>query len=319
VASGLGAWALGGHAGAVAPIGLRVAAHVGPDPCGVGDAPSQPAYDPVNHLLYVPNQRSHNITVLQSTCKPIASIVIPNQPDLYDAAFDPVNNYVYVTDLNNNAVDVISGTTLRATISSPSFDAPMGIVYDPGDQVLAVTNYQGNNVTFVAGFSAISSLAVGSNPRGIDYDPFFGTLLVANYGSHNVSIINAIYLTKVRDVGAGFEPIAVAFDYNDSLDYVANIGAGNLTVMTGDGGVVGSVKLGTGPSTAPSDVAWSQKALAIYVPCYPLKKVFVVQGLKVVRSDSTPAGSVPIGVAYSDFNGKVYVTDQVLNVTYVFS
>ena len=105
--------------GGVAPAANEALAT--PSSCRVGHDPSVPAYDPVDDEVYVPNEGSSNITVIKSTCTVAATITLPETSEPTAAAFDPATNCIYVTDINLNQVYVISGTSIRSTITG-SFD-----------------------------------------------------------------------------------------------------------------------------------------------------------------------------------------------------
>src|SRR5580658_7499950 len=87
-----------------------------PTACTVGKQPGYPAYDPVNHEMYIPNSLSSNITVLKGTCTKVATITLPAGSFPLQAAFDPQNNHIYVTDNLLNQVYDIAGTKIVATI-----------------------------------------------------------------------------------------------------------------------------------------------------------------------------------------------------------
>ncbi len=279
--------------------------------CSVGSHPEFPAYDPVNHEIYVPNGLSSNITVLNATCARVATVTLPKGSSPTQAAFDPVNNRVYVTDYALNQVYEISGTKLVSTITGLS--QPSGIIFNPifGDMVVA--NYGANDVAFlntaVAGVSFTQM--VGVEPWAIAYDPSPGILLVTNFGSNNVSVVPANGAGPITSIPVGDHPQGIAYDIADAAAYVANYGSNNVSVIGTSGPPVATL---TG-FDEPSSVVWSQSALGIYITNVGSGKVDVLAGTNgpsgaasVVKTYTTASTAGAFGLAYDEATDDMFVT-----------
>jgi DNA-binding beta-propeller fold protein YncE len=293
--------------------------------CAVGSQPSVPAYDPVNHYIYVPNIGSNNISVIRAPCLVVATIPLPGHSDPYSAVFDPANNYVYVSGYHSDRVYLISGTQLIHTIVNPAFCGPEFLGFDPVGEMVAVPNSCHDTVSFIRGTDVVKSIAVGNEATSVAYDAYAATLLVTDFGSNNVTVLNADNLETIKVTPGFFCPIEVAFDAADHLDYVTNLCSLNkpVTLLTSAGERVGTVA-----AHGPFDVVWSQSARAMYVSVgmegYPTG-VDVISGHSIVKTISLPANG-PLGhptalwgEVYSEFNDKVYVTDLNNNILYVVS
>ena len=286
--------------------------------CRVGTRPQIPAYDPVTHDTYVPNEGSSNVTVLSGTCTLVGTIALPGS-DPFAAAFDPRTNDIDVTDAALNQVYQISGLTVEATTTG--FDDPTMIVYDPACNVAA--GHLGCMVVANSGTTTVESLSgvtfhVGREPFGLAYDSFWNTIVVSNILSNNVTVLNARTLTSVANVTVGTEPIGVAFDPSDCEDYVANEGSNNVTVLggaAGPGGIDGTI---TGFDN-PRGVAWDQSNLRIYVTNNGDGKVFELSVLAIVKKASTAAGSEATGLSFDAASDKMYVAGFGTNLVYVLS
>jgi len=273
--------------------------------CAVGSAPDGMAYDPVSHTVYVPNRFSENLSILQG-CTVVATITFPLGALLVQAGFNPTNNLIYVTDEALNQVYVISGTKLLETIASPNFDGPFGVAFDPGTADMAVANDYSNTVTFIHDTTVAFSATVGLTPTFFAYDSHCDRFLVANYGSDNVTSMRAVSPGVERDninIPVGPDPVAIAFDVANSLDYVTNLGSNNVTIISGTGGQHGSVTVGPGPRL----LVWDQAHLSIYVAVYSPGTVSVIQGHSVVRIIHGPAGADFSGITYDAANDRAYV------------
>lgn len=284
--------------------------------CGVGGEPAHPAYDPVTHVVYIPNFATSNVSIIGSVCTEVGTVSLPSGARPEAAAFDPQNNFVYVTDIVLNQVYQISGSSVVATITSSSFNGPDGITFDPGRGVLFVANNNINTITQISGTTVGGSIVVGTGPSGITYDPVFNSLLVTNARSSNVTIIESAthpFSAEKKSVGVGTNPVWIAYDPASKLDYVSNFGSGTVSVFNGGGFAKTTVKVGS----MPIGVEFSQATLSIFVACQGPDQIFIISGTTVVATDSLPSGTGVFGIAYDDANDKVYVTGEFTNTVTV--
>ncbi len=281
----------------------------------VGAGPDQPAYDPVNHYVYVPEPSSHQIQVFKSSDALVASIPLGPTSFPGAAAFDEQDNYVYVTDSDYNCVYVISGTTIVGNVTGSSLDGPFGIAYDPGEGGVIVANNFGDTVSLIVGIFVEASVVVGTTPWGVAYDPFYATILVTNYGSNNVTVLSAVYLTYDTSTKVGADPTAIMFDPADELDYVSDFGANHVSLMYGNGYLEGTLK----GFSEPDGMAFSQAQLEMYITNAGTGKVFVVNGATIEQKISTDKTGNPVGAVYDSYNDDVYVTEYFGDDVYVLS
>ena len=287
--------------------------------CATGTNPSYQAYDPVNHDVYVPNAGSGTVSILSGSCKVVATITsLPSGARPVGAGFNPSNNMVYVTDDVLDQVYVLLGTTLVTTITSSSFVAPLGVAFDPGDDVMAVANAGSNTVTFIFGTAIDGSRTVGSTPWDFAYDPLTGRFLVTNYGSDNVTSMNAVDPFVQSDyisIRVGSEPTGIAFDPASGFDYVANYASDNVTVINGLGHHFHSIGVGT----AVEEVVWDQSKLEVYVANFGTSNVSVISGVKVARTITGPSGSGLLGMEYDAATDQVFVTGYENGLVYIYN
>jgi DNA-binding beta-propeller fold protein YncE len=283
--------------------------------CRAGTFPGQPAYDPVNHFVYVPNGGSANISVIASPCTLHATISLPVNAQPLVAAFCPQNNEIYVVDENLNQVYVISGTTVVATVGGGHFNAPTTVTWDPGDSVMLVANFGWSNLTAISGTSIAGYIAVGSQPSAIAYDPYYNTILVNNFGSSNITIISEAtfpFSSTHTSTTAGGGEEGIVYDPADHLDYVAGYSLSDVVVIDGLGGLVGIVN-GT---KGAIHVAFDQATLSVFVANRGSTSIYSISGTTVVKKYFLGVGAAPDGVAYSDFAGKTYATSTSNNEVY---
>jgi DNA-binding beta-propeller fold protein YncE len=290
--------------------------------CSGGDiAPFYPAYDPVNHDVYVPNSiDGGSLTVLSGSCKVLANLTFPGYSAPFAAAFNPTNNRIYVTG-GHDKVYVISGLKLAHTISSKSFDGSTGVAFDPANSEMAVADSGSNSVTFISNVTVESTATVGKEPYLFAYDPEYSRLLVTNFESKNVTSMNAADPTDEADninIPIGTNPIGIAFDYANDRDYLAD--GQNLTVISALGNQYGSILLPNGTGSdggGTGGVVWDQAKLAIYA--VNGHNLSVVQGLKVVRTVVGPEGAAFVGITYDEATDQVFATDYISGTVFVYN
>ena len=284
---------------------LRATARLAtPTSCATGSGPYYPAYDPVDHDVYVPNFDSGSISVFNGSCHLVGTVTLPSGASPEAAAFDPANNGVYVTDSGLDHIYVIRGLTISNTMSGPRITDPVSIVWDPGDAVMIVTNsYAGDDVLVISGTTVIGTVPVGLFPQGLCYDPFYNQVLVVNYGDDNVTILNGYEPLgpALANLPVGFDPYYCAFDVADNSDYVTNFGDDNVSVITGQI-VVGSVNVGS----LPMGIAWDQSNLRIYVVDYGSGDLSLISGMSVVKTVVTHV-SAPEGIVLNEVTNMMYL------------
>jgi DNA-binding beta-propeller fold protein YncE len=278
--------------------------------CAVGTSPSDAAYDPVNHLIYVPEHGG--VAVIKSPCTVTHSISTPAGSLPAAAAFDASDNDIYVVDSALNQVYVISGTTIIATVTDPSLNVPAGIAYDPAATGVVVTNLDGASITFIIGTGAVGSEGVGNCPIGVAYSAYADSLIVANECDNDVSVVSATYFSSGFTIDTGSAPYAVAYDTANGLTYVTNEGSSNVTVVDPISGHDGDISVGNGPE----GIGFDQFNLRMYVTNSDSATISEISGLSVVKTVHLPTGSFPIGATFSDFNSKMYVPGYSSDVVY---
>src|SRR5437867_70244 len=116
-----------------------VAVPVGSGPYGVG-------YNSRNGYVYVANEGSTTVTVVNGTTV-VATIPVGTNP--WDVAYHSGNGYVYVANAGSNNVSVIDGTAVVATV--PVESSPISVGYNSGNGYIYVANQGSNNVSVIDG------------------------------------------------------------------------------------------------------------------------------------------------------------------------
>lgn len=259
----------------------------------VGSDPGLPVYDSADGFLYVPNEESANVSVVQNYSA-IASVPVGTEP--VEAIYDSGNAQVYILNSGSNNVTVLSGTASVGSIGTGLH--PQSGAYDYQNGYVYVANTDGT-LTVIDGTSAIASVRVGTGPSSLGVDPIDGDVYVPNRGSNNVSVINGTRLIGSIDVGAN--PQSAMFDSRDGLLYVANAGSGNVSVID-DLKVVESVNVGGTPYSVTVD-PWTGD---VYVPNPGSGNTSLINGTQLMGSVQTNGG---VQAVYNPADGDVFIAD----------
>ena len=277
----------------------------------VGDLPTAMAYDPSNGWMYVADQGSAYMTVLNGTSTEGSVLV---GAGCLGVAYDSGTGMVYAANFQTKNVTVVNGTQRVTTI--PVGAGPLWPVYDPKDGYVYVLDSDSSSVSIIDGTSLIANVSVGQGPVTAAYDASDGYVYVTSQYSGNETVLSG------RAV-AGEVPINLALAYDTIYDsYNGMIYVLNTTLQAGRYGahvgnalgvalrdltLVDSFHIGTGPqfgAVAAVDVTngW------LYVPDSGTSQVTVLNGSQMVGL--VPVGTLPDDALYDPSDGLVYISNQ---------
>ncbi len=272
----------------------------------VGAGPNRAAYDPVDHDLYVPESGAAQVQVFSPSNALVGVVSLPSDSIPGAAAFDPQDNYVYVTDQNVDHVYLISGTSLKHTITSGLLEDAYGIAYNPGDGAMVVANSGSDDIIWIVGTEIAFTQTVGVDPFEVAYDPYWSEILVSNQYADTVTCIDAVYATYLGNVSVGTDPAGIAFDPANDYAYVANTYSDNVSVLNGAGGPCYLVDTISGFET-PDGIGFDQATLQLYITNLYTGKVSTVATFSILKNYKTSSSAYPVDATYDPYNDDVYV------------
>lgn len=301
---------------------------------GVG--PSAVAYDALNGLLYVADEQSSDIAVVEPATQSVLSYISlesvlgegspgegPNA-----ISINTNQNSLYVTAGYTGNIWIINASSNTATGYLP-VDGSSSVNYDPDAAAFDIatqTMYVAvgckfacmNEVEVYAPGASAREVPVGTNPRAMAYDPANGYVYVANYGTcsalgctggGNVTVINGDGDSIVESIDAGTALDSMAYDPSDSYIFIANQLFGtfeNVTIIdAATNKYVGEVGVGSSPVSVCYDAANDQ----IYVVNSASDNVSVISGLTDKVVGNIAVGSNPQSITYDAASGYLYVAD----------
>jgi YVTN family beta-propeller protein len=260
------------------------------------------AVNPVTNKIYVANNGSANVTVINGADNSTATVAAGTNPAA--VAVNPVTNKSYVANLSSNNVTVINGAD-NSTATVAAGTNPQAVAVNPVTNKIYVANGNSANVTVINGAdNSTATVAAGTSPFAVAVNPVTNRIYVANENSNNVTVINGAD-NSTATVAAGTTPFAVAVNPVTNKIYVANEGSANVTVINGADNSTATVAVGANPRA----VAVNPVTNKIYVANFFSANVTVINGAD--NSTATVVvGTFPIAAAVNPVSNKIYVANE---------
>jgi YVTN family beta-propeller protein len=173
----------------------------------VGDSPRLPVYNPSNDDVYVVNQLSDDISVIDSATNSVIE-TIDGLFGPYDLIFNPSNNNIYVVNSESQSVSVIDSTNNSVIKTIVILINPISLLYNPFNNNIYIGNSFGSDNLIDIIDSTSNNykgyIAVGPGPFKMVFNPSNNNIYVGNSESDSVSVIATTLnevLKPVADAG----------------------------------------------------------------------------------------------------------------------
>ncbi|MFT0531986.1 YncE family protein [Castellaniella hirudinis] len=257
------------------PASQRISAEVVPAvQAGHKDGQLQAVYgiatdDPHGHI-WVTNTRSGSLAVYaQDGLKLVKQFGDKAAPHARDVAVDAAHQRAYVSSPAGDTIFVfdtatlkpLPGITLKGAGEAPK---PMSLALDSAHQRLYTVSL---NTAEVFVIDTATGKQIASHPipnvqggAGIAIDSQKQQLYVTAQKSGDLVILDAQSGRVLHQLATGAGALNVAFDPVNRLAYVANRGAGSVTVVNDAGAILAQIDTGSSPNhitTTPDGTAWA--------------------------------------------------------------
>jgi YVTN family beta-propeller protein len=210
----------------------------------VGNTPRGVALDSTRHRVYVANNGSNTVSVIDTTSNTVIQ-TITNTLSANGIAYDSTNNIIWVTNQSTNQVTPILANTdaTSFTVESPISvgSEPWGVAYEPVHNYVYVVNNGSDSVSVInAGSRTLVATLSGGNfggPYHIAANPNTGKAYVANFISNTITILNGTSVSKVIDLNPGLpstQPYGVAVDETRDIVYVTTVNSQRIVAIGND-------------------------------------------------------------------------------------
>ena len=267
----------------------------------VGAYPVALAVNVQTNKIYVVNQNSNKVTVIDGSTNGTTSVATGNSPRAL--AINPATNKIYVANDSSNTVTVIDGATNRtSTVSVGSYPCAIGV--NPATNKIYVSNYNSNSLTIIDGGSnATTTLSMGRHPCPVAVDAPTNKVYIGNRSDGNVTVLDgANNSTQLVMVGA--DPREIAINHYSNQIYVANNQAGTVSVVDGATHAVSTVTVGSYPQSLAIDPVHNR----VYVANSGSDNATIIDG-STLATTTVAVGTAPNAVDVNPITNKAYFTN----------
>jgi YVTN family beta-propeller protein len=276
--------------------------------------------NPANHFVYIVNQISGSVTVLNSANQVINLIELEALPMFSSPVGITVNTvsssstygYVYVACSVSNKLIVID-LLLQVVAAIDTDVRPMAAVFNPVNLSVYTSNLVAGTISVFHGESFLevpgSPFEVGQNPIGIGVEPTSGDVYVCNSLGNSVTVYSSSN-AQITTIGAiGTYPVSVTYNpSNQSMYAVAN---GNDTVYQIDT-VHYNVTASIATGIKPYGGFFHSQLNYLFIQNTESNTFTILKSDNTVVPD-TSFIEINIGAAYNAFNNSIYVSDPIHN------
>ncbi len=204
---------------------------------GNGVNPVAIAVDPNSNRIYIANEASNNVSVIDGETNEVVDTVVVGQSPR-GIAVNTSTNRVYVANSADNNVNIISATTNQVVNTAPVGISPQCIGINTASNKIYVANKDSDNISVIDGFTnmTVATVTVNVAPNGIAVNDVGNLIYVANEGSNNVSVIDGINNKVIDTISVGLSPGSIGINTITNRIYVSSSNEkGNEIVEVIDG------------------------------------------------------------------------------------
>jgi YVTN family beta-propeller protein len=273
--------------------------------------------NPANQLIYIANQLSGTITVLDSGNQVVKVIQLqPTFPGFTSPVALAVNTksssskygFVYVVCSVANTLVVID-LALNVTATIPVGTRPVAVAFNPVNLRVYVANLVNDNMSVIDAEALTeiigSPLPTGPDPIGVGVNPVNGDIYVANSLANSITVYDSTNALITTIPAVGQRPVSITYNpANNSMYAVATNNNFVYQIETLTHTIVGTIATGSKPYNSFFD---SYNGF-LYVQNRD-DNTFTIIRPDNSKIDGLSFGEQNIGGAFNSFNNSIYVSD----------
>jgi YVTN family beta-propeller protein len=254
-----------------------------------GSMPRVMTYVPFNHYLYVADEGTYYLSIINSTTnKIIGRILVGNSPEAL--AYDYLTQKLYVANYgggSNGTISVVDVKTNRVSTTITVGFEPQFAAFDPAHREIFIGMPSEQYVTVISDMTnkIVKNIMINAgNTTGVAYNPVNHRMYVTEpFLNNEVLVIDGKTNTVVGNVTVGKFPSSVAFDPKNNETYVTNQFSNSVSLISSTSNtVVDTVPLASlpPPYLSPSALAYDASNGFMYVANTGFNTLSLVSSLK---------------------------------------
>jgi len=279
----------------------------------VGSGPRGVAVAPDGHRVYVANNGSNTVSVIDTaTNRVLAQTRLSNPPQYVAVA--PDGQRAYVTTYNDadgtgSAVHMINTATNTVVATIPVGRNPYAAAVTPDGQHLYVPNHDSQDLSVInTRTNAVTTIiVVPPNPHWVAFTPDSRRAYVADHESNLVSVVDTASNTLIAKIPVGRSPHSIAVSPNGREAFVTDYDAKSVSVIdTSSDAVTATIAVGANPQC----VAVAPDGRHAYVTNNGSDSLSVIDTANDHVTATVPVGHGPWVVAVAPDGRHAYVTNN---------
>jgi YVTN family beta-propeller protein len=223
------------------------------------------AVNDADDTVWVSETRDNSVAIYrQSDLALVKRLPAGSVPHARDIVIDEAAGKAYASSPTDSHVTLIDART-REVVKTIEYKTTvrggeagsMSLALDPVNHKLYTVTGGTNEAVVIDTrtdtVEKIFPIEGAKSAAGVDVDPRTNRLYVAAQGSDNLLIVDLATGKTLHNVPVGAGALNVAFDPVSGLAYVANRGAGTVTVVDGNGRIVANLDGGSFPNYTLAD------------------------------------------------------------------
>lgn len=279
-------------------------------------APGSDAPTRQSARIYVANEGSNTVTVVDGTTYQVVGTVDAKNQATHDLSLSRDGRWLFATNLASGNLSVIDTAKLETVASIPTGTRAHVVTLTNDNAHAWIANIAEDNVVVLdlATLRRLASIPVGKGPTGLAFSRDGRYAYVSNQGDRTVSVIDTARHEVIKSIPVGVNPHFLVLG-PDGRIWGTNTGGTDVYVIDpASQDKIGSIEVGP----APQQIAFAYKGTQgpfAYVTVGGLNKV-VVLGLdpKTPRFvERIDVGERPNGIWASPEGNRVYVVHEESN------
>lgn len=200
----------------------------------VGAEPEGVAVSPDSRTLYVANQKSHVMSVIDTASGTVSSLTLPNQPHFVTMSNDGKRVYTSLYDdlFQGSGVAVIDTADDRLERVTPTGPQPYDIGVAPDGRIWVPIHSAHRVEVYTAdGTRRDATITVPANPHSVGFSPDGTFAYTPNHESNQVTMIIARTNSVGKTVGVGRSPHNLAVSPDGGRILVAEFNADKAELL----------------------------------------------------------------------------------------
>jgi len=277
----------------------------------VGEGPVYVDIDRTTNTIYVVNQVSNDVTVIDgNTNTVITTIPVGISPS--GAVFvEPVNS-LYVLNQNSGDISVIDVATNTVVNTIPIGFALFGHEFNPNTNKLYVGNISTNSIIVI---DVTTNTVVGAHipvqsfPTSMTVNTVTNLMYIGNFLSSSISVFDTLTNTVVDTIFIPGGVSLVGIDENTNTIYIPAAFLDQIVVMDGSTNtIIDSITVGDSPRRAIFNDATNE----IYAQSFNSNIVSIIDATTNTVTANIPVDT-PFSINFNSVTKILYATNQALD------